>query len=57
MFGYDIQVSDSCDSNTMSYGYQFGMSCTNDTGLDGKTFLTGSTHFQVKEIEVFEITE
>jgi hypothetical protein len=27
----------------------------NDTGMDGKTALTGSEHFTVKEIEVFEI--
>jgi hypothetical protein len=29
---------------------------TNNTGLDGGTFFTRSGHFQVKEIEVFEIT-
>jgi hypothetical protein len=29
---------------------------TNDTGLDEFTFFTGSQWFQVKEIEVFEIS-
>jgi hypothetical protein len=33
-----------------------GSHYTNDTGLDGKTFFTGSKKFQVKEIEVFEIS-
>jgi hypothetical protein len=30
---------------------------TNDTGLNGETFLTGSKNFQVTEIEVFEIVD
>jgi hypothetical protein len=30
---------------------------TNDTGRKPNTFFTGSTYFQVKEIEVFEITD
>jgi hypothetical protein len=29
---------------------------TSDTGLDGKIVFTGSKNFQVREIEVFEIT-
>jgi hypothetical protein len=53
---YDIVVSDNCNENTRSYTEYFGNSYTNDTGLDGNTFFTGSTYFQVKEIEVFEIT-
>jgi hypothetical protein len=36
---------------------EFGESYTNDTGLDRQTFFTGSVYFQVKEIEVFEITD
>jgi hypothetical protein len=32
-------------------------SYTGDTGQDGRTVLAGSESFQVKEIEVFEITE
>jgi hypothetical protein len=35
----------------------FGYTYTNDTGLDGKMFFTGSKNFKVKEIEVFEITD
>jgi hypothetical protein len=51
----DIYVFDNCDVNTDSYAF-LGCSYTNDTGLNGKTFLTGSAYFQVKEIEVFEIS-
>jgi hypothetical protein len=57
-FGYggcDICVSDHCNANTGSYG--FGHTYTNDTGLDGDTVFTGSQDFQVKEIEVFDITD
>jgi hypothetical protein len=52
---FDIGVFDNCNADTHSYTYQFGEHYANDTGLDGKTFLTGSERFQVKEIEVFEI--
>jgi hypothetical protein len=34
-----------------------GRSYTNDTGLNGEVVFTGSMNFQVKEIEVFEITD
>jgi hypothetical protein len=54
---YDIGVFDNCNANTNSWAYQFGENYTKDTGLDGNTFFTGSQGFQVKEIEVFEITE
>jgi hypothetical protein len=30
---------------------------TNDTGLDNTVVFTGSLNFQVKEVEVFEITD
>jgi hypothetical protein len=33
-----------------------GDTYTNDTGLDEKVVFAGSEKFQVKEIEVFEIT-
>jgi hypothetical protein len=36
---------------------EFGNRYTNDTGLPGKTFFTGSQEFRAKEIEVFEITD
>jgi hypothetical protein len=49
----DICVSE----NYGTYTSWFGDTYTNDTGLVGKTFFTGSSHFQVKEIEVFEMTQ
>jgi hypothetical protein len=52
----DIGVSDNCKARTDSETL-LGYSYTNDTGLDGKAFFTGSWKFQVKEIEVFEITD
>jgi hypothetical protein len=54
---HDIAVSDSCNAKTSSYTYNFGLSYANDTGLNGRTFFTGSERFTVKEIEVFEITD
>jgi hypothetical protein len=42
---------------TVSDTFYFGDHYINDTVLDGRTFFTGSSHFRVKEIEVFEITE
>jgi hypothetical protein len=53
----DICVSDNCNANTDSYTHYFGTRYPNGTGLDGKTFFTGSARFQVTEIEVFEITK
>jgi hypothetical protein len=54
-FGSDICVHDNGNANTKSFT-SLGYSYTNDTGLHGKTVFTGSEYFQVKEIEVFEIT-
>jgi hypothetical protein len=51
----DIAVCDNCKANTN--WADLGRSYANDTGLDEKTFFTGSRYFQVKEIEVFEITD
>jgi hypothetical protein len=53
----DIGVSDNCNVYAYRYTYTFGNSYTNDTGLDRMTFSTDSPQFQVKEIEVFEITD
>jgi hypothetical protein len=53
----DLRVVDNCNTNNWSHIGTFGQSYTNDTGLDGKTFFTGSEGFRVKEIEVFEITD
>jgi hypothetical protein len=54
--GSDIAVLDDCNTNTKSFTH-FGTSYTNDTGLSNDEVLTGSKYFQVKEIEVFEITD
>jgi hypothetical protein len=53
---WDIGVSDNSNANRRSYTCFFGTRYTNDTGLDGKTFFTGSEYFKVTEIAVFEIT-
>jgi hypothetical protein len=63
---HDIGVFDNCNTNSHSRTYTccantksftqfFGDNYTNDTGLNRKTFFTGSEYFRVKEIEVFEI--
>jgi hypothetical protein len=49
-----IRVEDNCNTNMNSSTY-LGDAYVNDTGLDGQTFFTGAEHFQVKEIEVFEL--
>jgi hypothetical protein len=54
--GSDLVVLNSCDTNTHSSTF-LGSSYINDTRLDGRVVLTDSEHFQVKEIEVFEITK
>jgi hypothetical protein len=53
---YDMGVDDNCNANTDSRT-SLGSSYTNDTGLDDEIVFTGSHHFRVKEIEVFEITD
>jgi hypothetical protein len=53
----DIGVYDNCNANALSITLLFGGSYANHTGLDGRTFFTGSTNFTVKEIEVFEIAD
>jgi hypothetical protein len=45
-----------CNASTGNWSF-LGLSYANDTVLDGKTALTGSLGFTVKEIEVFEITD
>jgi hypothetical protein len=55
-FGDDMGVFDNCNASTESFTY-LGRSYTNDTGLDEWKVFTGSWNFQVKEIEVFEITD
>jgi hypothetical protein len=55
IFGDDLGVYDDCTANAVS-GSSLGRLYANDPGLDGRTVLTGSRHFAVKEIKVFEIT-
>jgi hypothetical protein len=52
----DIGVLENCDPNTENWTH-FGRTYINDTELDGETIFTGLLHFQVKEIEVFEIAD
>jgi hypothetical protein len=52
-----IAVLDHCNANTDSFTSHFGVVYTNDTGLDGATFFTGSRNFKVREIEVFEVAD
>jgi hypothetical protein len=54
-FFSDLCVWDNCNTNNDSNSL-LGNNYTNDTGLEARTFFTGSSNFQVKEIEVFEIT-
>jgi phosphopantetheinyl transferase (holo-ACP synthase) len=56
LFFNGIHVAHNGNRNTRSFT-SLGYSYINDIGLDGETFFTGSVHFKVKEIEVFEITE
>jgi hypothetical protein len=51
----DIGVYHHCNANAGNLADCFGPSYTNDTGLDGKAFFTGSEFFKVKEMEVFEM--
>jgi hypothetical protein len=52
----DIVIGDDCSANTSSFTL-LGSAYTNETGLDGCIVFTSSRNFQVKEIEVFEITD
>jgi hypothetical protein len=52
-----MALGDHAGEEGLSHTLHFGEIYTNDTGLDGETFLTGSPYFQAKEIEVFQITE
>jgi hypothetical protein len=51
-----MRVSDNSNAAATS-STSLGAIYANDTGLDGQTVFTGSRRFQVKEIEVFEISE
>jgi hypothetical protein len=49
-------VRDKCDANTGSFNYLFDGCYTNDPGLDGTTIFTRSQIFQVKHVEILEMT-
>jgi hypothetical protein len=51
-----IGVSDECNPVPYSFAYEFRQNYNIDIGLDGGPIFTRSVYFQVKEIEVFEIT-
>jgi hypothetical protein len=53
----NIRVGGNCSTSLNSGTEHFGTRYTNDTGVNGGAFFTGSAFFQVKEIEVFEIGE
>jgi hypothetical protein len=52
----DMAVRDNCNADTWS-DTSLGWCYTNDTGLSMFVVFTGSDNFQVKEIEVFGITD
>jgi hypothetical protein len=56
-FGSDLDVSNHC--NQAAHYSSTNLDCvyTNDTEVDSDSVFTGSMLFEVKEIEVFEITE
>jgi hypothetical protein len=56
-FNEDLTVSDACDSWTESSTANFGTCYTNNTGRYGDSVFTGSPHFTVEEIEVFQIID
>jgi hypothetical protein len=53
-FGWDITIADHCDKNRESW-MNLGRVYLNNTNPSGRTPLTYSSNFTVKEIEVFEI--
>jgi hypothetical protein len=54
--GGDLAIAGDCNTNTRSSSC-LGQMYTHDTGMDGKEILTGSHHFKVQEVEVFEMTD
>jgi hypothetical protein len=55
-FGYNICVAHNCNANHESDTFTVGRYFINDPGLYERTFFTGTTYFQVKKTEVFEVT-
>jgi hypothetical protein len=58
-FGFgppDIIVSDNCNTFKTNFA-SLGRTYTNNSGVNNDIIFTGSSSFQVRDIEVFEITE
>jgi hypothetical protein len=53
----DLSVSEKSDENTESTTCSVGVVYLKDTELKGERVFMGSEHFQVKEIEVFQLTD
>jgi hypothetical protein len=53
---YGLGVCGDCNTHSRNYVLNWGGCYINDTQLKPNLFFTGSEHFQVKEIEIFEIT-
>jgi hypothetical protein len=51
-----IAIFDNCNARTTNRTYN-GSFYSNDAGMGADVFFTGSAKFQVKEIEIFEITD
>jgi hypothetical protein len=51
----DLFLGGNCSTNIHKNTAALGNAYANDTGLDGRTLLTGTKAFRVKEVEVFEI--
>jgi hypothetical protein len=52
--GSDLQIRGDFYGSNSNYS-KLGNTYANDTEIAGTTVLTGSQHFRVKEIEVFEV--
>jgi hypothetical protein len=53
--GPDLLVSRQCNTSTSLYTYGIGNTYTNNSDVANSTLFTGSSHFNVKEFEAFEI--
>jgi hypothetical protein len=54
---YGLGVCNDCNTHSRNYVRDWGYTYINNTQLKPELFFTGSNQFQVKEIEIFEITK
>jgi hypothetical protein len=54
--GFDLHISEQCQSSTRSYS-KLGSGYINDTRIAGNQVLAGAQQFAVEEIEVFEVIQ